>query len=82
VPGFGAIADYDISQTSPSYFFLGNGMAVGIDYNYQDANFPGVSSVALVVVPEPGSLAALAAGAGVLLGLGRFRRRVARQANS
>jgi len=77
VPGFGAIADYEAGQENPSYFFLG-GTAVGIDYNYQDANFPGVSSVALVVVPEPGSLAALAAASGLLLGLGRFRRRVAR----
>ncbi|MEQ1858297.1 MAG: autotransporter-associated beta strand repeat-containing protein [Chthoniobacteraceae bacterium] len=77
VPGFGNLADYDVSQTDPVYFYI-NGTNYAIDYNYSDPHYAGVSSVALVVVPEPGAMGSLAAAAGLLLGLQRFRRRNAR----
>jgi autotransporter-associated beta strand protein len=78
VPGYG----YDITDYNPLagnvnavHFFLNDGTPLAIDYNYSDPNFPGVTSVSLVVVPEPGAMASLAGAAGLLLGLQRFRRR-------
>ncbi|MEQ1859283.1 MAG: autotransporter-associated beta strand repeat-containing protein [Chthoniobacteraceae bacterium] len=78
VPGFDFdLTDYTGNDATAAYFTL-NGTPFAVDYNYNDAAYAGVTSVALVVVPEPNSIAALCAGLGGLLGLQRFRRRIAR----
>ncbi len=73
IPGFGEIADW-VDNTNPSHFTF-EGTPFGIDYDYADPNYPGMTAVSMVVVPEAGSLASLAAASGLLLGLQRIRRR-------
>jgi autotransporter-associated beta strand protein len=75
VPGFNYdLTDYTGNDATAASFLLG-GTPFAIDYNYVDnTNYPGVSAVALVAVPEPNSMAALVAGLGGLLGLQRLRR--------
>ena len=73
VAGFGTMADYTGDPFNTDMFEISPGVQVAVDYNYDLGG--GMSAVALVVVPEPGSMASLAGAAGLLLGLQRFRRR-------
>lgn len=76
VPGFDYdLTDYTGNDATAAYFLLNGTTPVAIDYNFTDnSNFPGVTAVALVVVPEPNAALALIGGGALLLGLRRQRR--------
>lgn len=64
------IDDYDpVFNAASTIFYIG---AYGFRLDY-DAGFSG-NNVNLIAVPEPGALASLIGGIGMLLGLQRFRR--------
>jgi hypothetical protein len=62
------ITDFDENMTS-TIFYIG-GFGYQLDYN----GGPSLTRVELIAVPEPGALASLVGGMGMLLGLQRFRR--------
>ncbi len=64
------IDDYDVNTNEASAIFYIGGYGFQLDYN---GGF-GETEVQLVAVPEPGALASLIGGMGMLLGLQRFRR--------
>ncbi len=65
------IDDYDSANPTASTKFSVGSNGYALDYNYNDN---GVPSVALISVPEPGSLALFAGGVALLGGMRRRRR--------